>query len=81
MATPLRVNSAQENPANAFISPQSVSRKQLQKRVSTGAGFIIQTPSNHLPESAENELDLARQRRHSRNFTNVPLADKVSLLS
>ena len=77
-STPLRVNAAQQNALDVFISPQSTSRKHSHKRTSIGGQILMQTPTDHLPDAAENELDSARQRRHSRNFTGIPLNDKVS---
>jgi len=69
---------AQQNALDVFISPQSTSRKHLHKRLSAGGTLLMPTTTDDLPVSSENELDSARQRRHSRNFTRNTLVDKVS---
>ena len=77
-STPLQIVSNQKNSdLNCLISPQSASRNRLLKYGSAGKNILAQSPN--LPESNEDEVQKARQRRHSRNFSGViSLSDQVT---
>jgi len=65
-STPVALRSLQPQP---LLSPQSVSQKRLQKRLSNGIS-LVQSPN--LPDVVgEEDAQTSRQRRHSRGFSKV----------